>query len=129
MFTNSDAGPAQEIAWLSLLLFPWLVSLALVFPALFSAGRKERLAVIAGLYVALNVVLPAYLALRFLDMTPLGVAGVILVYRVLDLEGAGGRKVFVGLWTMQSQGRKTVTQEFCDELDQHVQAVERKGCV
>jgi hypothetical protein len=97
--TVGAAHLGQDATWDVLLIGPWVVDVLLFFPALFSVGRRVRLALIAGLYVALNVVLPAYLGLRFLQMGPLEVGVFLVVYRALDLEATGMRKLFVALWT------------------------------
>ena len=98
MLSPVPDGELRQRVGLVLFLMPWVVDALLFYLMVRSAGRRPRLACIAGLYVVLNMAVPAVAAFRWLGWPPLGIVAFLAVFRGLELEAVGLRRLFVELW-------------------------------
>jgi hypothetical protein len=101
VLSEAPDGALRTRAGLVLFLLPWVVDAALFYLMIKAAGRRPRLAGIAVLYVLLNVAVPAVVAHRWLGWTPPGILGFLVVFRGLELEVIGLRRLFVELWRVR----------------------------
>ncbi|HEX6913306.1 MAG TPA: hypothetical protein VF142_23070 [Longimicrobium sp.] len=101
MLIQAPDAALRQRAGLVLFLMPWVVDAVLFYLMLRSPGRRPRLACIAVLYVVLNVAVPAVAAFRWLGWPPLGILGFLALFRGLELEVVGLRRLFVDLWRVR----------------------------